>query len=491
MSMSTVELRVGAPAWPRELADGRAPAHPRVEQLLPVLAGACLLTLDVALVMGAFLLAYWARFVVPDLEAAAMGVERYVWMGLIVGVANAVLFALNGLYDLDRPRTWPSRLHAVVSGVSTALVLAVTMSFFLGDYGFSRLWFAAGWAFAVVGLMFWRTSAQSLYAAARDQIAPANRVLIVGANSLGQEIAAELSGRYRVVGYVDNGSDLVDDAGLPLLGPIAELEHLVQTYAVDELIIALPEHRREQISTMIARGFRRPVKIKLLPVFGDLLPRNFEVNRVGGRPYIGFAAAARVTWLKRASDLVLGSIALLVLAPVLLAVAVAIKLDSPGPVFYRQRRVGKDGEHFFMIKFRSMRTDADKLLAQLKAQNEATGPLFKMKNDPRVTGIGRIIRRLSIDELPQLFNVFKGEMSLVGPRPPLPSEVEEYEDWQHGRLRAIPGMTGLWQVSGRSEVPFPEMVRLDLHYIRNWTLGMDVEIMARTIPAVLASRGAY
>jgi lipopolysaccharide/colanic/teichoic acid biosynthesis glycosyltransferase len=138
-----------------------------------------------------------------------------------------------------------------------------------------------------------------------------------------------------------------------------------------------------------------------------------------------------------------------------------------------------------------MRQDADRLLGELRDRNEAIGPLFKIRHDPRVTRVGRVLRRLSLDELPQLFNVLKGEMSLVGPRPPVPSEVEEYEDWQHGRLRAVPGMTGLWQVSGRSEVPFHDMVRLDLHYIRNWSLGLDLEILVRTVPAVLTNRGAY
>jgi lipopolysaccharide/colanic/teichoic acid biosynthesis glycosyltransferase len=172
-------------------------------------------------------------------------------------------------------------------------------------------------------------------------------------------------------------------------------------------------------------------------------------------------------------------------------VALAIKLDSPGPIFYRQQRVGKHGRRFWMLKFRSMRQDADRLLDTLRAHNEASGPLFKMRRDPRITRVGRLLRRWSLDELPQLFNVLRGDMSLVGPRPPIPAEVEEYEDWQHGRLRAVPGITGLWQVSGRSEVPFHDMVRLDLHYIRNWSLGLDLVILLRTIPAVLTSRGAY
>jgi exopolysaccharide biosynthesis polyprenyl glycosylphosphotransferase len=184
-------------------------------------------------------------------------------------------------------------------------------------------------------------------------------------------------------------------------------------------------------------------------------------------------------------------VGLVLLAPLLAIIAFAIKIDSMGPVFYRQERVGKDGRRFNMLKFRSMCEDAELRLGTLKQHNEATGPLFKMRCDPRVTRVGRILRRWSLDELPQLLNVLRGEMSLVGPRPPLPAEVEQYEDWELGRLRAVPGLTGLWQVSGRSEVPFHDMVRLDLHYIRNWSLALDLEILLRTIPAVLSNRGAY
>jgi exopolysaccharide biosynthesis polyprenyl glycosylphosphotransferase len=199
----------------------------------------------------------------------------------------------------------------------------------------------------------------------------------------------------------------------------------------------------------------------------------------------------RVSWLKRALDIMVGSAVLVALSPLFLIVVAAIKLDSAGPVFYRQPRVGKEGRVFPMFKFRSMRQHADRYLEELREQNEASGPLFKMRRDPRITRVGRMLRRLSIDELPQLFNVLKGQMSLVGPRPPIPAEVDQYDEWQLGRLRAIPGMTGLWQVSGRSEVSFHDMVRLDLHYIRNWSVGLDLEILARTLPAVLSNRGAY
>jgi exopolysaccharide biosynthesis polyprenyl glycosylphosphotransferase len=201
--------------------------------------------------------------------------------------------------------------------------------------------------------------------------------------------------------------------------------------------------------------------------------------------------AATCSSAKRALDLVLTVAGLLLISPLLLGIAVLIKLDSRGPVFYRQVRVGRDGRTFKMWKFRSMRADADALLATLRDCNEASGPLFKMRDDPRVTRVGRVLRRLSLDELPQLVNVLRGDMSLVGPRPPLPREVAEYEPWQLGRLRAVPGLTGLWQVSGRSDLTFQQMVRLDLHYIQHWSLWMDVRILARTLPAVLSHTGAY
>jgi lipopolysaccharide/colanic/teichoic acid biosynthesis glycosyltransferase len=170
---------------------------------------------------------------------------------------------------------------------------------------------------------------------------------------------------------------------------------------------------------------------------------------------------------------------------------VAIKLESPGPVFFRQIRLGKAGLPFACTKFRSMRVNAEALLADLAPLNEAQGPIFKMRDDPRLTRVGRILRRLSLDELPQLWNVVRGEMSLVGPRPPLPSEVEKYEDWHRHRLEVVPGITGMWQVSGRSELAFDEMVMLDLYYIENWSVGLDLQILARTIPTVLATRGAF
>ncbi|MCC7369043.1 MAG: sugar transferase [Chloroflexi bacterium] len=483
--MSTLDVPASRQGWSSPTA--------WVGRRLPLLAGAAVMAGDALLVVGAFLLAYWVRFIVPDLEAAALGLDEYVRLGALVSLVAVVLFALHEFYDLDRPRSWLTRFQMIVSTVSTALVLTVAMSFFLGDLRFSRLWFAAGWAFSVIGLVGWRWLAVSGYAAARDAVVPARKVLIVGANVAGRDLARELATSCQVVGYVDNGSDLEDAEAheLSLIGPIASLDRLVQQYGVDEIVVALPPSRREQLGRIVARGFGRPVQVKFAADLGEPLPERFALHRHGGRSFIGFAPVAPVSWLKRAFDLVFGTLAVIGLAPVMAAIAILIRLDSPGPIFYGQERVGKDGVRFTMLKFRSMRQDADRLLEELRAQNEASGPLFKMRNDPRVTKIGRVLRRTSLDELPQLFNVLLGQMSLVGPRPPVPSEVAQYEDWQFGRLRAVPGMTGLWQVSGRSDVPFHDMVRLDLHYIRNWSLWWDLEIILRTIPAVIGKSGAY
>jgi exopolysaccharide biosynthesis polyprenyl glycosylphosphotransferase len=206
-------------------------------------------------------------------------------------------------------------------------------------------------------------------------------------------------------------------------------------------------------------------------------------NLLRGEPY-------RRT-MKRPVDIVLTTLGLVLLSPLFLALAILIRLDSPGPVFFRQVRVGKDGREFWFFKFRSMVRDAEEMKTKLMHLNELEGPVFKISEDPRVTRVGRFLRRTSIDELPQLWNVLRGDMSLVGPRPPLPGEVEKYESWQREKLSIVPGITCLWQISGRNHIGFTEWMRLDIEYIRRQSLGLDVKILVRTLPAVLSRKGAY
>jgi exopolysaccharide biosynthesis polyprenyl glycosylphosphotransferase len=488
--MSAVDPSLRRGAFHTAFDEGEAP--PSVRGIRP-LAALTLATLvvDALVVVGAFLIAYWVRFVVPDDEVSALGLQEYARLAVLVALMTVTLLGIQGVYQPRQRRSWLGRLQIVVSAISTSLILTVMISYALGDQRSSRLWFATGWAVAAVGLVVWRAVAQRLLATAGAALIPANRAVIVGANPVGEQVAGELSDRFEIVGYVDNGSDLQGRPRLSLLGPIAHLPRIVREYSIDELIVTLPQNRRDQVNAVIARGFNRRVNVKLVPDLGDILPSTLDLHYLGGRPYVGFSPVANVDWLKRATDLAFTCAGLCAIWPILLVIALVVRLDSPGPILYRQQRVGKDGRLFHMLKFRSMYRDADQRRAELSAANEATGPLFKMRNDPRVTRSGRFLRRTSLDELPQLLNVLRGEMSLVGPRPPLPSEVESYEEWQLGRLRAVPGMTGLWQVSGRSEVSFHDMVRLDLHYIRNWSLSLDLEILWRTLPAVLGHRGAY
>jgi exopolysaccharide biosynthesis polyprenyl glycosylphosphotransferase len=473
-----------------EAAEPRQRSSAQGQRAVVAASVVVLMLLDVLIVAAVFAVSYAVRLRMADVTAAPVLSNDYFEMSQTVGLVAAVLLALQGLADVERGRSWPTRLRAITSAVSTATVIGVLLSF-EADAPISRAWLAIGWSVSIAALAGWRTIAPALYLMVRRSLVTRPRAVVVGANALGQEVASELAARFEVIGYVDNGSDLGDALDRPLISAIADLESVVRSQGVDELIVALPPDRREQVTRIIARGFGRVVNVKVLQEFGEHLPRQVELGRFGARPYIGYAPVARVSWIKRALDVCLGTSAVIMLSPVIIGVAIAVKRDSAGPVFYRQRRVGRDGTTFEMLKFRSMCLGAETMVTVLREKNEASGPLFKIRNDPRITSVGRFLRRFSLDELPQLFNVLRGEMSLVGPRPPLPAEVALYEEWQLGRLQAMPGMTGLWQVSGRSEVPFNDMVRLDLHYVRNWSVGLDLEIILRTVPAVLSNHGAY
>jgi exopolysaccharide biosynthesis polyprenyl glycosylphosphotransferase len=482
VALTDVPVAATEPAWSEAALFRR---------LLPALFVSIAVAIDALLVIDAFALAFFLRAAPRVAAAPSAAAEPPLWLAGIVAAFAITLLASRGLYDLEHPLPWPTQVYAIVSSVSVALVGAVVLSLFV-DEPLATSWSAAGSAIAITALVVWHVAAARGYTALSRTVFPGRRAIVVGANVAGRESARELTAQgYQVVGYADNGSDLLDELDRPLLGPIARLDELVQDFGVDELVIALPADRRAQLGRVLTRGFGRRVRVKYAADFGDLLPRRFNVRWIGARHYIDFAPVAQVSCLKRVSDLFFAGLGLAALAPIFVAVAVAIRLDSPGPTFYRQVRVGKDGRRFGMLKFRSMQQNADALILGLLERNEVTGPMFKIRRDPRVTRVGRFLRRYSLDELPQLINVARGEMSLVGPRPPTAAEIEKYEDWELGRLRARPGITGLWQVSGRSEVPFHDMVRLDLHYIRNWSFALDVEILLRTIPAVLTTKGAY
>jgi exopolysaccharide biosynthesis polyprenyl glycosylphosphotransferase len=260
------------------------------------------------------------------------------------------------------------------------------------------------------------------------------------------------------------------------------------------VIVTLPWTAREKIVELVDVCGAFDVRVRIVPDLFQLSLNRVDGESLNGIPLIAVRAPTIRGWrfrAKRAMDVAFTSVLLALTAPLMAVTALAILIDSRGPVLYRQLRVGRNGHVFTLFKFRSMRIDADVVREGLSHHNEATGPIFKMRRDPRVTRVGRVIRRLSLDELPQLWNVLRGDMSLVGPRPPMPGEVEEYQEWHHRRLEVAPGMTGLWQVSGRSKLTFDEMVMLDLFYAENWSLFLDLKILMRTVPTVLMGVGAY
>ena len=376
--MSTVELHLDRGA---ALMAERSHRSTRARLAAALLRGwgFGMVVIDSLVVLGAFLLAHWARFILPDASGQAMGLDEYARIGLIVSLITVVLFAMNDLYDTERSPAWPVLLRSVLSSISTALVLAVAVSYFLGDQAYSRLWFASGWLFAVVSMLIWRSCAHRLYEVVRDSQAHTRRILIVGSNPLGDELARELASVNHVVGFADNGSDLTGSDTVPLLGPISDIERLVHSYGVDELVIALPPSRREQVSHLLERGFHRRVTVKFLPYMEELLPHRFDLHDTAGRRYIRFWSAARVSWFKRAMDLILVSAGLLMLLPLLGLIALAIKLDSPGPVFYGQTRVGQQRPPLQDVEVPLDAPGRRPAAApSCSDQNEAIGPLFKI-----------------------------------------------------------------------------------------------------------------
>lgn len=319
------------------------------------------------------------------------------------------------------------------------------------------------------------------------------RVLIVGAGKVGLELAEKMSARpadrFRLIGYLDDNkqADWV-------VGKISDLEKVLNNSRVDIIYVTIPSEK-PLVEKLLTSIYMYDIDIRIIPEMFDRISGVFTFNNDSIYPCLQIVKTplrGLNIVLKRIADVVGSLLLLLAGFPIFLLSAFMIKVESKGPVFYRQVRVGKHGRTFSMIKFRSMYEQAEKMQDQLAQRNEVKGgPAFKLKDDPRITNVGRFLRKYSIDELPQLINVLKGEMSLIGPRPPLPREVELYSDYHWRRMDVLPGMTGLWQVSGRSDLDFKQWIDLDIYYIEHWSVYLELKILIKTIPAVLKGEGAY
>jgi exopolysaccharide biosynthesis polyprenyl glycosylphosphotransferase len=411
-----------------------------------------------------------------------------------------VVAKLYGLYAQDEERTDHSTaddlvgvFHLVTVGSWLFFVFAAVTN--RADPGFARL--LGFWLFAVVAVTAGRAIARGV---ARQNLAYVQNTIIVGAGEVGQLVAKKLVQHpeygLNIVGFVDD--EPKERAGslknIALLGGLEQLPQMVQILDVERVIIAFSNHSNEEMLDLIRSLKDLDIQIDVVPRFYEVIGTNVGIHTAEGLPLIGLppqrlSHSSRL--LKRTMDLTLSIAGLVLLSPLLLAVAVWIKLDSCGPVFFRQLRMGHGDQTFEILKFRTMAVDADERKQELAAFNKHVNGdprMFKIQDDPRVTRSGKALRRFSIDELPQLWNVVRGEMSLVGPRPLILEEDLHVVDWRRQRLNLKPGITGLWQVLGRDDIPFEEMVRLDYVYVTTWSLLNDTKLILRTIPALYRAR---
>ncbi len=323
------------------------------------------------------------------------------------------------------------------------------------------------------------------------------RILIVGAGVVGKKVAEEISKFsglcFNLVGFVDDDPDLIKHSP-DVLGNLAQTEQIVKEKEVQHLIIALPRRAHDRINYLVSQLHKLPVRVWVIPDYFALALNQAAISEFAGIPLIDLRAPVLNSYqriVKRIFDLALAVPGLILLSPLIGIISLTIKLDSDGPVFYNSIRMKENGETFKMIKFRTMEKDADKKLEEVIQYDDEGHPIHKRPDDPRVTKIGKFLRKTSLDELPQLINIIKGEMSLIGPRPELPEMVDRYEPWQRARFAVPQGLTGWWQVNGRSDKPMHLHTEEDLYYIQHYSLWLDIQILLKTVIIVLRGKGAY
>ncbi len=410
-----------------------------------------------------------------------------------------LMLSLNGLYRPFRTRTFLELVWGIIKSAFFSALVFGNLAFILKIQFMSRVFFVMFIVIATGFLVLEKWAAVSIAHRLRRRGYNFRRLLIVGtgrrAKRFVQMIEAHPDWGFQISGLIDDEIARVGKEffGNRVIGVLADIPRIIQENVIDEVIFVVPRMWLERIQKSIAACELQGVKASVAADLFELKIARARQTDLDGFPLMSFETTFGREWqlfFKRAIDLTVTTLGLIILSPFLLIIAGLIKLTSSGPVFFKQKRIGVNGRIITLYKFRTMFKDAEENLAKVRHLNEAQGPVFKIKRDPRVTGLGRILRRLSIDELPQLFNVFVGDMSLVGPRPPIPDEVGKYQQWQRRRLSLRPGLTCLWQISGRNKIGFDKWMELDLKYIDNWCLWLDFKILFKTVPVVLFGIGA-
>lgn len=511
--------------------------------LLP-LVKSIILICDAFLAFGCFVLAFTLRqdksIFANNSWSWSEEFAPYTGVVFFVVIIRVLMLIYQRAYRLQGAFSYTTEFIKIFKAVSVGSLLTIAFTFlFRGGFAFREFSYSRGvflidFAFALIAFTTFHLGLRLIQTFFRQRDINLIPTLIIGTNVEAEQTIKELKERrdygYRVVGILDTENSLDKEklqtkqtdkklsknsvnsvaksfANVPIVGSFNDLPEIIRELEIQEVIITDGEIPSEKLfDSMMQLGRERKVEFRLAPSLFNFLPQKTSVEQIGVLPMVRLfrePLSDAERFIKRVSDIVISAFAIILLSPIWLIISILIKLDSSGEIFFKQERVGMDGRKFLCYKFRSMRSDADEEIhresyrknIEGKTDEANTGddekPVFgKVKDDPRVTKIGKFLRRSSLDETPQLLNVLRGEMSVIGPRPPIPYEVEEYELWHRKRLDMKPGITGLWQVSGRNRLTFEEMVRIDLYYIENWSLWLDLKIILLTLPAILRGDGA-
>jgi len=477
---------------------------------LPLLNVLLLVIVDLAIVNLSFLLAYWLRFyrqlgvgigALSSVPVPPLG--NYIKALIIVNYTSLMMFHISGLYRLNRQRTSIDVFYYILRAVSFNALIVLSLAYFFREFtyretfSFSRAFTVWFWALNISLMFSWRWLHGRLVSALKARGLMRRDLIIIGGNDMTRVLLDRIRINPRlglnVIGYIDNSPQSGMNVDIPLLGTRSQIPQIFAERRFHEAVIVEQGLGHYELLELVSFCELHGVHITMIPTVYDLIIDYAEIYEIQGIPVVSLQekpVSELSLAIKRVFDVVLSSISLLVIWPLLLAVAAAVRLDSPGSVLFRQRRVGQDGKEFNILKFRTMVADAEARLPELLANQPSVEPVFKLARDPRTTRVGRCLRKSSIDELPQLWNVLRGDMSFVGPRPEEVQFVKQYDIWQRRRLKVKPGITGLQQIKCRGTNSLAERVRYDIYYVRKRSMVMDLLILLKTIPVVFSGRGA-
>ncbi|MFC1620956.1 sugar transferase [Candidatus Omnitrophota bacterium] len=453
---------------------------------------------DAAMICVSFFVAYVFRQNI-EILGQLYSLSKYFNILALVLFSWIIALRYTGLYESLRRENLFGITRRIIKSAFFVMVVSIGAIFIFKMEFISRTFILALLFVTSLFLVFERWFVASCLRTFRKKGYNFRNILVVGTGPRAENFIGLVHKHdewgLRIIGIIDAEKKMLGKtiAGEKVIGLLKDIPKILIENVVDEAMFIIPRKWIPFIEESLLACEVQGVKTNLAADFFNMKISSWSSGEVGGVPTLGFNTTVGEEWqllVKRLSDILLSLAGIVITLPILIGTGIAIKILSRGPAIFKQTRSGLNGRRFVMYKFRTMVEGAENGLDKLRTHNEMDGPVFKMNRDPRVTGFGKFLRRSSIDELPQLFNVLKGEMSIVGPRPPIPSEVENYQIWQRRRLSMKPGLTCLWQINGRNNVDFEEWMKLDLKYIDNWSLALDLKILLKTVPAVLFSIGA-